>query len=119
MGERTLGPLTDRERQMATGFAGGLGMSLTGSCGAFSAGVMVLGAHFGRTSPKADDTRCQEAVAAFRKEFRTRFETVNCGELREEKYGSGGREPCSVLVERASRLLLEILDEHSQKDGGH
>lgn len=114
VGGHVLGDLTDREKRMASGFAGGMGSSHEGLCGAFTAGVMVIGAVHGRVDPEEDDTRCQELVLKFRDSFRGRFSTLNCGELRQEDYGSGGREPCSVLVERAAQLLLDILETHNQ-----
>ena len=99
---------------MTSGFAGGMGSSHEGLCGAFTAGVMVIGAVHGRVDPEEDDTRCQELVLAFRDRFQARFSTLNCGELRQEDYGSSGREPCSVLVERAAQLLLDTLESYNQ-----
>ncbi len=105
VGRHYLGELTDREIQMSSGFAGGIGGSYLNNCGAFSAGVMIIGGLYGRTSADQDDQVCQ-----FQEKFQERFETINCGKLREEEYGSGGAEPCSTLVERAARVLIDLLD---------
>jgi len=104
-----LGELTDREIQMTSGFAGGIGESFLNNCGAFSASVMIIGAIHGRTSADEEVLVCQDLAAQFQERFQERFDTLNCGKLREEKYGSGGAEPCSVLVERTARLLIDLL----------
>ena len=73
---------------------------------------MIISALYGRTSAEQDDENCQIIVAEYRKRFKDRFETLTCSELREENYGSGRNEPCSVLVERASRILLDVIQEY-------
>jgi C_GCAxxG_C_C family probable redox protein len=103
--------LSEREIRMSSGFAAGIGSTKLDACGAFSAGVMLIGAAAGRVDPDVDDSRCQELVREYRDRFLDRFEFINCGELREEKFGSGGAEPCSALVERAARELLLILED--------
>jgi C_GCAxxG_C_C family probable redox protein len=110
VGRHYLGELTDREIQMTTGFAGGIGVSYKYNCGVFSAGVMIIGGLYGRISADQDEQVCQDLVCQFQEKFQERFETLNCGKLREEKYGSGGAEPCSILVERAARVLIDLLD---------
>lgn len=112
VGEHQLDPLEDREIRMSTGFAGGIGSTYLENCGAFSAGVMIIGGLYGRTSAEEDDQVCQDLVAKYRERFKECFETLNCGELRIEKYGSGGEEPCSTLVERAVRILFEVIQEY-------
>lgn len=110
VGRHYLGELTDREIQMTSGFAGGIGGSYLNNCGAFSAGVMIIGGLYGRISVDQDDQVCQDLACQFQEKFQERFETLNCGKLREEKYGSGGAEPCSILVERAARVLIDLLE---------
>jgi len=111
VGEYLLGSVTEREIKMSSGFAGGIGSTYEDNCGIFSAGVMLIGALYGRTSAEQDDEDCQALVAEFRKRFMDRFETITCSELREENYGSGRKEPCSILVERASQILLEVIHQ--------
>jgi len=110
VGRHYLGELTDREIQMTSGFAGGIGGSYLNNCGVFSAGVMIIGGLYGRTSADQDDQICQDLACQFQEKFQERFETINCGKLREDKYGSGGAEPCSILVERAARVLINLLE---------
>lgn len=112
VGEHLLGSVTDREVRMATGFAAGIGHTYEDNCGAFSAGAMIISALYGRSTVEKDDELCQALVAEFRDRFQDRFGTLICAELREEKYGSGRNEPCSTLVERASQILLDVIDEY-------
>ena len=111
MGEHFLGELTERERKMATGFAGGIGGTEAENCGVFSAGVMLIGALYGRTSPAEDDENCQALVRRYRERFQARFGTIVCGELRASGYGSSAREPCSTLVERSAAILIDVIRE--------
>jgi C_GCAxxG_C_C family probable redox protein len=111
VGGHFFGPVTEREIRMTTGFGGGIGHTYGEICGAFSAGVMVISSLYGRSSHDQDDELCQALSAEFRDRFLHRFETINCSELREEKYGSGREEPCSVLVERVSNILIDIIEE--------
>ncbi|MEJ2018924.1 MAG: C-GCAxxG-C-C family protein [Maritimibacter sp.] len=69
----------------------------------------MIGALYGRTGPSEKDTLCQKMAANYRNRFNQKLGSINCSELRTERYGSQGWEPCSVLAERAARLLLEIL----------
>ncbi len=112
VGEHILGPLDDREIRMSTAFAGGIGGTTLENCGAFSAGVMIIGGLCGRISSEEDDQVCQNLAEKYRERFVDRFETLNCGELRVEKFGSGGEQPCSVLVEEASQILMEVIKEY-------
>ncbi|MCJ7717731.1 MAG: C-GCAxxG-C-C family protein [Anaerolineales bacterium] len=127
VGEHLLGPLEDREIRMTTAFAGGIGGTYRGNCGAFSAGVMILGGLYGRSSSDEDDQDCQDLAEKYRERFVKRFEYLNCGELREQKFGSGREQPCSVLVKEASKILIGVIEEYQstqhlgesrgQKDG--
>jgi len=114
VGEHYLGELDEQTIRMTSTFAGGIGGTYQNNCGAFSAGVMIIGALHGRTSAEVDDQVGQDLAALYLERFQSAFETVNCGKLREEKYGSGGAEPCSVLVERAARVLMEVIDQQKK-----
>jgi len=112
VGEYILGPLEGHEIRMSTAFAGGIGGTTLENCGAFSAGVMIIGGLYGRESSEEDDQVCQGLAEKYRERFIDHFETLNCGELREEKFGSGGEQPCSVLVEGASQILIGVIKEY-------
>jgi C_GCAxxG_C_C family probable redox protein len=109
VGEHALGSVDTQTLKMTTGFAGGVGVTQQELCGTLSAGIMIIGALYGRTQPNEDDSFCQALAANYRNRFAQELGSINCGELRAKRYGSQGREPCSVLVERAARLLLDIL----------
>jgi C_GCAxxG_C_C family probable redox protein len=110
------GDVNAQALKMTTGFAGGIGGSQRDLCGALSAGIMVIGGLYGRTQPNVDDTFCQKLATTYRDRFAQEFGAISCGELRAERFGSRGQEPCSVLVERAARLLLDILAEQNYHD---
>jgi C_GCAxxG_C_C family probable redox protein len=116
VGEHYFGELTDRERKIATGFAGGIGGTEQELCGLFSMSVAVISVLYGRTSQEEDDQDCQELVALYRRRFLDRFGTLHCKELRESGYGSDNLEPCSTLVERGARVLLEVIEEYRQSE---
>ena len=114
VGEHLLGPLENREIRMTTGFAAGIGYTFLEGCGAFYSGVMIIGGLYGRTSAAQDDELCQALVAIYRERFLEHFETLKCADLRAVKFGSEGEQPCSVLVEQASRLLLDVIEEYEK-----
>lgn len=117
MGEHYFGELTERERRIATGFAGGIGGTEQELCGVFSMGVAVISAFCGRISVEVDDQDCQDLVAHFRQRFLDRFGSLRCKDLRESGYGSDNLEPCSKLVERGVRVLVEVIEEYRQQQG--
>ena len=55
----------------------------------------------------------RQAVARYRACFQSKIGPTQCAALRDGLYGSDGKEPCSVLVQRAVRILLQVLDEVS------
>ena len=72
---------------------------------------MMLGALYGRTSAAENDDECLERANGYREQFFQEFGTTRCADLREGGYGSEGEWPCSVLVERATRILWPVLTE--------
>jgi C_GCAxxG_C_C family probable redox protein len=109
VGEHLWGGVDDRIRRMTTGLAGGIGCSQEELCGALSGGVLVIGSLYGRTSAEANDDECNRLVCSYRERFIEEFGTSRCFDIRESGYGSEGIWPCSALVERATRILLETL----------
>ena len=67
VGDHLLGSVTDREIKMSTGFEAGIGHTFEENCGAFSAGVVLIGALYEGTSAGQADETCQVLVAEFRK----------------------------------------------------
>lgn len=105
-------PWVEAATRMATGFSGGFGNTREELCGALSGGVMIIGALYGRTSKDEDDQPAIDLVVRFRERFLEAFGYTQCSALREEIIDTpGGYDSCGELVERAARILLELLEE--------
>lgn len=108
VGEYPLGQMDDRILRMTTGLAGGVGCTNQEMCGALSSGAM-----HGRTHPNEDDNQCRKLVAEYRERFASELGATLCCTLRANGYGSGGTQSCSALVERATRILLGVMNVES------
>ncbi len=102
--------LDERAVKMATPFGGGIGLTHNDLCGAYTAGVMLIGGVHGRTGTAVDDALCQGLALEFRKFFMDDLGHVVCSNLR-EYWGKAHGRPCAILLERASLRLLELLEE--------
>jgi C_GCAxxG_C_C family probable redox protein len=111
VGEHVLGKVDDQLQRATSGLSGGVGGTHEELCGALSGGVMIIGALHGRVLPDQDDSYCGELSARYRERFIQKFGTTRCADLRASGYGSDGEWPCSVLVERATQVLLEVLED--------
>jgi C_GCAxxG_C_C family probable redox protein len=109
VGEHLWGSVDDSIRRMAVGLAGGVGGSMEELCGALSGGALILGALYSRNSNDEDDEACNQRVQRYRDRFIQEFGTSRCADLRESGYGSDGIWPCSMLVERATRILWDVV----------
>jgi C_GCAxxG_C_C family probable redox protein len=103
--------LDDRSVRMTTGFAGGVGGSHRELCGALSGGVMVIGGLHGRSSVDGDDSQALGMTSCYQKRFLAEFGEARCDRLRERVQAPGGVGSCAVVVERAARMLLELVDD--------
>lgn len=108
VGEHLWGQVDDRICRMTTGLAGGVGGTQQELCGALSGGVLLIGALHGRVRADEDDSRCKRLASLYRERFAQALGATRCGDLRATWYGSGGAS-ASALVERAARILLEML----------
>ena len=110
--------------KMSTGLGGGIGGSHEETCGALTAGIMLIGAQYGRVDADEDNQPCYTLAARYRERFVQGIGAGRCSDLLGPgKYGPQGEEPCSVLVSRAAIILLNILEEHGEPhyspgDGG-
>jgi C_GCAxxG_C_C family probable redox protein len=111
VGEHVWGQVDGQILRMASGLAGGAGCSFQEMCGALSAGTLIIGSLYGRTSADEDDSECNRRVCAYREQFLQHFGTTRCQDIRDSGYGSNGQWPCSALVEQAARMLCRVLDE--------
>jgi C_GCAxxG_C_C family probable redox protein len=105
-----MGEVDDRILRMATALGGGVGLTHQELCGALSGGVLLIGAIHGRCSPYEDDSTCTRLATEYREKFLQIFGGTKCQDLRESGYGSGGKWPCSELVQRSTSILLEVLN---------
>jgi C_GCAxxG_C_C family probable redox protein len=103
--------LNEVAKRMGTGFSGGLGGTHQELCGALSGGVLVIGALLGRTERSQDDRPALNAATLYRSRFLAEFGETQCAPLREKVTAPGGLGSCGILVEQATLLLLELLDE--------
>ncbi len=99
-------------------FGGGVGGTRQELCGALSGGVMVIGTHLAPQHPGSDEERMRQAVNRYRARFVDEIGPTQCAALRNGFYGAEGQEPCSVLVKRVVRILLQILDDTSDMTAG-
>ena len=83
-------------------------------CGAFSAGVMIIGTLHGRSSLEEDDLPAQRLVTHYRERFAAELGTTHCGTLYVQVHAPGGPGSCSSVVERAARVLMGLLAEHGR-----
>jgi C_GCAxxG_C_C family probable redox protein len=109
VGEYLLGYVDYWMQRMTTGLAGGVGCSHQEMCGALSGGVLLIGAVHGRTKPTEDDRECQRLAAEYRERFARELGATLCRDLQANGYGSNEEMPCSMLVEQAARILLQVL----------
>ena len=114
VGEHVLGDLDPRMARMPTAFAGGVGNTEQEICGALSGGVMIIGALYGRTSLAESDLPALRLATRYRAQFAVEMGATRCGAVRERAHTQGGIGSCALVVERAARILLELLDEQGE-----
>lgn len=111
VGGHLLGGLAPRIVMMATGFAGGVGDTRQEMCGALSAGVMIIGALHGRNGLEESDWQALDLATRYLKRFAAELGTTRCGPLYERVHAPGGLGSCSLVVERAVLIILDLLTE--------
>ena len=111
VGERVFGGIEPHWVRMTSGLAGGVGGTREEMCGALSAGVMVIGGAFGRSSSDEDDELAYALAARYRERFLEEWGATQCARLREMVNATDGLGSCAGLVERAAMMLLELLDQ--------
>lgn len=115
------GVKSDLIPRIATGFCGGISRT-SGSCGAYTGGVMALNMMFGRDEPGGSRDRNYAAVARFTREFEKHFGSTNCTELLGcdlstseglETFRSRGLETsfCMKVTGEATAMVARIIEE--------
>ena len=115
MGEHVLTTFDRSMVKIASPFAGGVGGTEKEMCGALSGGVIVIGTLHGRCEADADDQAAELAAVRYRERFAEEFGTTRCGPIYSKVHAPGGLGSCSYVGERASLILLEVLEEGSQR----
>ncbi|MBC7261178.1 MAG: C_GCAxxG_C_C family protein, partial [Chloroflexi bacterium] len=111
VGRHLLGEISPPMFKMASILSGGVAGTRQELCGALSAGVMVIGALYGRTRPGEDETVARALAARFRERFQTNFGTTQCAPIRQRFEVAGKPGFCAPVAEQATALLLEVLAE--------
>jgi C_GCAxxG_C_C family probable redox protein len=110
VGEHKLGVLEPQSIRMATPFGGGVGGTHQELCGALAGSLMVIGALYGRTDSSQDDSQAYELAEQVREVFLAEFGHTQCDPIREAFAKPDGSHGCDVVVERAARVLLDVLE---------
>ena len=103
VGEHELGKVSEQMIKMTTPFAGGIGCQHLDLCGAFTGGVMAIGAARGRADSSVNDDACQALATAYRTAFLEKFGSLICADLRQGA--------CGEITRQASLVLMDLLEE--------
>ena len=72
---------------------------------------MVVGGLLGRTASEAEDEPAQALARRYRELFLEELGATRCEPIRDWVQSPDGPGTCSVVVERAARILLGVLAE--------
>jgi C_GCAxxG_C_C family probable redox protein len=111
VGEHLLSEFQARYVCMATPFGGGVGGTHEELCGAFTSGLMVIGARRGRAVVQEDDRAAYALAVEYRRWFAERWGTLTCGPIRDWAKGATGPGGCGPVVAEAARILLDLLQD--------
>jgi len=111
VGERELGTISPEIIKITSAFGGGLAGTRQELCGALSAGAIVIGLLYGRSQLGQDETLSRYLIALYRERFLAEFGGTLCEPLRAQYVKPDGTGNCAALVERATRILLQVLEE--------
>ena len=111
VGEHVLGGVDATLFGVSTGFAGGVGGSQQEMCGVLSAGVMLIGAAHGRSTPNEDNELTNDLINRYRERFGAGLGNTTCGPLNEQVNAPGGLGECALVGEKGALILLELLED--------
>ncbi len=100
-------------QKLATPFAGGVGGTNDGLCGALTGGILVIGALYGREDGDTNDKLCQDLAAAFYRKFQEAFQHVICRDIKAGWRKEFGHDNCENLVRETVLILANILEKTS------
>lgn len=93
----------------ASGLGGGIVGSTEELCGAFTGGVLVIGALLGRDAPGDELRDLGASVLEFKEEFAEKFGSLNCGTILDGFQEQGVQAGCPRLTAAAAVMVAEIL----------
>ncbi len=97
--------------KVSSGFGGGIAGSTEELCGAFTGGVLALGAVLGREAPGEELRDLGLALLDFKERFAGKFESLNCGTILDGFGDQGHQTGCARLTAAAAVMATEILGE--------
>lgn len=110
VGAHYLDEISPQALRMSTPFAGGIGGTNEGLCGALAGGLMLIGALHGRIDSKTNDEHCMDLAVLFREKFLDHFCCSRCADLKDNWVGKGSNGACKDLVAQAAGLLVDVLE---------
>lgn len=130
---------SDEAFKSATGLAGGVGLSVEGSCGGLTGGVMGISLLFGREMQDLADPEGRRFVsyrlaARLQERFAQAYGSSICGKIHQQVMGrtyrlnhpaewdgfiqaGGHSEKCPAVVGKAARWTAEIILAEMNRDG--
>lgn len=111
--------LTDTILRMMTTIHGGLADTKQGHCGALLAGLLIIGALFGRVQADGDDAQAKTVARQYWQRFIEEFGSDHCGTLRSTgKVGPEYPSVCGTIMVRAAGILVDLLEEIASQNEG-
>jgi C_GCAxxG_C_C family probable redox protein len=111
LGEDSLDEMVLR---MSSTMHGGLANTETGRCGALLAGIMLIGALYGRYRIDQDSERANAIAKRYWGIFMEEFGTDHCGTLKTGEPGPEYPSVCGTVMVRAAGMLAALIEEESQ-----
>lgn len=111
--------LTDTILRMMTSIHGGLADTKQGQCGALLAGLLIIGALFGRVRVDEDEAQAQAIARRYWQKFIDEFGSDHCATLR--NIGQVGPEypsVCGTIMVRTAGMLVDLLEESGPRLNG-
>lgn len=109
VGGHYLSPLPDLLVRASCPFAGGVGGSNRGLCGALSGGVIVLGALWGRTNSSENDDFVQKLASRYWNRFVEAVGETRCQAIKDlPRIDESG---CAPVVEEGCRILVDLIEK--------
>ena len=113
-----LGVNNETAYKIASGFGAGMGR-LCETCGAVTGAYMIIGLHYGHTSPGDNESKekTYSLVQDFTKRFKERNKSIKCEDLLGTHMVNGDREKakqqvkivCPKMVQDAAEILEQLL----------